>query len=396
MALYKYVLLVLFFGNCIPASSQHKIDVKKEFDFAAKHYQLMLETHRDINNFPFSVHPNGTLKDMPSSWWCSGFFSGTLWYLYEFTKNDSWKIAAERWTNAIENEKFNTKTHDLGFMLFCSFGNGYRLTGNEHYKEVILTGAKSLATRFNPNIGLIKSWDHFESIYNYPVIIDNMMNLEYLLEAAKLSNRKEFYKIALSHADKTLQNHFRKDNSCYHVICYDSDGKVLAKKNHQGYNDQSAWSRGQAWALYGYTVLYRETHKVKYLKQAQKVAAYFLEHSNLPSDKIPYWDFNAPNIPNEERDVSAATIVASALLELQEYSKKNTIEYMKLAEAILLSLSTSKYKADLGTNNNFILKHSMGSKTLNKEVDQPLIYADYYYLEALLRYQKINSGNEKL
>ena len=175
------------------------------------------------------------------------------------------------------------------------------------------------------------------------------------------------------------------------MVCYDSTGKVIAKKNHQGYNDASAWSRGQAWALYGYTVMYRETQNKKYLEQAEKIAAYYLNHPNLPKDKIPYWDFNAPNIPTEEKDASAAAIVASVLLELQQYSKKNKQHYIQSAEAMLHSLSTLPYKAEPHSNNNFILKHSMGSKTLGKEVDQPLIYADYYYLEALLRYQKLTS-----
>lgn len=376
-------------GLYFNAGAQNKIDVKKEFEHAGRQYELMLKTHPDIQKSPFSVQPDGTLKDMPSSWWCSGFFPGSLWYLYQFTKDDKWKKAAEIWTDALTKEQFNVSTHDLGFMLYCSFGNGYRLTENEHYKKTLLQGASSLSSRFNPKIGLIRSWDSFETIYKYPVIIDNMMNLEYLFWAAKVSQNKTFYDIAVSHADKTLKNHFRKDHSCYHVVCYDSTGRVLAKKNHQGYNDASAWSRGQAWALYGYTAMYRETRHRKYLEKAEKIADYYLQNPNLPADKIPYWDFNAPNIPSEEKDASAAAVVASALLELQQYSKKNKKSYIRSAEAILLALSLPPYKAETGSNNNFILKHSMGSKTLGKEVDQPLIYADYYYLEALLRYQEL-------
>jgi unsaturated chondroitin disaccharide hydrolase len=382
---------VLFLFLSLNAGSQHKVDVHKEFDLAAKHYELMLKTHPNLQKTPFSVNPDGSLKDMPTSWWCSGFFPGSLWYLYQFTKDDKWKKAAEVYTNALTKEQFNVNTHDLGFMLYCSFGNGYRLTENEKYKKIMLQGASSLSSRFNSKVGLIKSWNSFETIYKYPVIIDNMMNLEYLSWASKASGDKKFFNIAVSHADKTLKNHFRKDYSCYHVVCYDSTGKVIAKKNHQGYNDASAWSRGQAWALYGYTVMYRETRNKKYLEQAEKIAEYYLNHPNLPKDKIPYWDFNAPDIPSEEKDASAGAIVASALLELQQYSKKNKKHYIASAEAMLHSLSLPPYKAEPGSNNNFILKHSMGSKTLRKEVDQPLIYADYYYLEALLRYQKLTS-----
>jgi unsaturated chondroitin disaccharide hydrolase len=382
---------VLFLFLSLNAGSQHKVDVHKEFDLAAKHYELMLKTHPNLQKTPFSVNPDGSLKDMPTSWWCSGFFPGSLWYLYQFTKDDKWKKVAEAYTNALTKEQFNVNTHDLGFMLYCSFGNGYRLTENEKYKKIMLQGASSLSSRFNSKVGLIKSWNSFETIYKYPVIIDNMMNLEYLFWASKASGDKKFFNIAVSHADKTLKNHFRKDYSCYHVVCYDSTGKVIAKKNHQGYNDASAWSRGQAWALYGYTVMYRETRNKKYLEQAEKIAEYYLNHPNLPKDKIPYWDFNAPDIPSEEKDASAGAIVASALLELQQYSKKNKKHYIASAEAMLHSLSLPPYKAEPGSNNNFILKHSMGSKTLRKEVDQPLIYADYYYLEALLRYQKLTS-----
>lgn len=391
LARYCFKVSTLLLGFCLNVAAQNRIDVKKEFDFAAGQYELMLKAHPDLQKIPFSVHPNGTLKDMPSSWWCSGFFPGSLWYLYEFTKAEKWKKAAELWTDAIKKEQFNGSTHDLGFMLYCSFGNGYRLTANDGFKKIMLQGAAALSSRFNPGTGLIKSWNSFETFYKYPVIIDNMMNLEYLFWAAKASGNKTFFEIAISHADKTLKNHFRKDHSCYHVVCYDNEGRVLAKKNHQGYNDASAWARGQAWALYGYTVMYRETKNKKYLKKAEQIAAYYLRHRNLPADKVPYWDFNAPNIPAEERDASAAAVVASALLELQEYTVRHRGLYLKSAESMLLSLSKAPYKAEPGTNNNFLLKHSMGSKTLGKEVDQPLIYADYYYLEALLRYKKLTA-----
>ncbi|MNK18047.1 Unsaturated chondroitin disaccharide hydrolase [compost metagenome] len=383
------VLFLLVIGAFFTSSAQKRLDVRKEFEFAEKQYELMLKTHKDVDRIPFSVNPDGTLKDMPTSWWCSGFFPGSLWYLYEFTKDDKWKKAAQLWSDNLRKEQFNTQTHDLGFMLYCSLGNGYRLTESEEYKKILLNGAFSLSSRFNPNVGLIKSWDSFEKKYDFPVIIDNMMNLEYLLWAFKISGNKSYYHIAVSHADHTLKNHFRADYSCYHVICYDNKGGVLAKKNHQGYKDDSAWSRGQAWALYGYTVMYRETRKKKYLRQAEKIATYFLGHHNLPKDKIPYWDFNAPNIPLEERDASAAAVVASALLELQKYSKKSSDSFKDAAEEILISLAKKPYKSDLGGNNNFILTQSVSSKILNKEVNKPLIYADYYYLEALLRYHDL-------
>ncbi len=368
--------------------AQPKIDVKKQFDLAQQQYTRMLQTHTDQTRFPQSTNPDGSPRDMKSDWWCSGFFGGSLWYLYEFTNDPKWKDAAHTWTMAVEKEKFNTRTHDLGFMLYCPFGNGYRLTKNPQYKEIMLTGAKSLATRFNPKVGLIKSWEKLGK-YTYPVIVDNMMNLEFLFWAARESGDKAFYNLSVTHADNTLKNHFRPDNSSYHVVCYGPNGEVEAKVTHQGYSDESAWARGQAWALYGYTDMYRETKDKKYLAQAQKIADFMLNHPNLPADKIPYWDFNAPNIPKEERDASAGAITASALLELSTYTGKKGKVYFDAAEKMLQSLSGDAYMAKVGENNNFILKHSVGAKPLKSEIDTPLVYADYYYLEGLLRYQKL-------
>ncbi|WP_257668128.1 glycoside hydrolase family 88 protein [Parapedobacter tibetensis] len=376
--------------NCLLTTlslqAQPKVDVQKEMEFAKAQYELMLEANTDLSRFPQSVKKEGTLDTRTSDWWCSGFFGGSLWYLYEYTKDDKWKEAADKWTMAVEKEKYNTTTHDLGFMLYCSFGNGYRLIKNEKYKDIMLVGAESLATRFNPKIGLIKSWEEFKR-FDYPVIIDNMMNLEFLLWAAKASGNSKFYDLSITHADNTLKNHFRKDYSSYHVVCYDRTGNVLAKKTNQGAADESAWARGQAWALYGYTMMYRATGDKKYLNQAKNIAKFIANHPNLPSDKIPYWDFNAPNIPNEERDASAAAITASALLEMYSYTNDNA--HYRLAEEMLVSLSSKAYTANLGENNYFLLKHSVGSKPYKSEVNTPIIYADYYYLEALLRYSKI-------
>jgi unsaturated chondroitin disaccharide hydrolase len=382
MKLIKTLILIL-----LSQSVFAQINVKKQMNLAAKQYEGMLESHQDFSQFPQSTNPDGSPRNMTSDWWCSGFFGGSLWYLYEYTKDPKWKKSAEKWTIALEKEQYNTSTHDLGFMLYCPFGNGYRLTKNETYKSIMLTGAKSLASRFNPKVGLIKSWDIFQKTYHYPVIIDNMMNLEFLFWASKASKNKEFYNLSVTHADNTLKNHFRDDYSSYHVICYDSTGIVLAKKTHQGASDESAWARGQAWALYGYTVMYRETNDLKYLRHAQKIAQFILNNPNLPKDKIPYWDYSKFG---EERDASAGAITASALLELSQYSKgKQRVNYIIAATKMLESLSSPTFRAKIGENNQFILKHSTGHKPGKSEVDVPLVYADYYYLEALLRYEKI-------
>ncbi|GAB3567694.1 glycoside hydrolase family 88 protein [Spirosoma luteolum] len=381
-------ILALLLAGPVLAQQQQSIDVKREFAFAAQQYKGMLAAHPDKTRFPQSTKPDGSPDNRTSDWWCSGFFGGSLWYLFEQTKDPAWKQAAHEWSMAVAKEQYNTGTHDLGFMLYCPFGNGYRLTGNTAYKPIMLTGAKSLATRFNPKVGLIKSWNRFQT-YDYPVIIDNMMNLEFLFWAARNGGDKQLRELAITHADNTLKNHFRPDYSSYHVVCYNPDGTVAAKKTAQGAADNSAWARGQAWGLYGYTVMYRETKDPKYLDQARHIADFYLNHPNLPADKIPYWDFNAPNIPNEERDASAGAITASALLELSTYGGPSAKTYYQNAVQMLQSLSSPAYRAKAGENNHFILMHSVGHKPQKSEVDTPIVYADYYYLEALLRYEAL-------
>jgi len=333
---------------------------------------------------------DGRLKLVASKDWTSGFFAGELWFLYELTKKEKWKQEAIKFTALIEQEKLNATTHDMGFKIYSSFGNAYRLTRNQHDKEVIIDAAKTLATRFNPKVGAIRSWDHHADVWQFPVIIDNMLNLELLFEATKLTGDSTFYKIAVKHANTTLKNHIRPDFSTWHVVSYYPEtGKVEKKNTHQGFSDASAWSRGQAWAVYGYTSCYRETKDKKYLLEAQNLANYFLRHKNLPVDLIPYYDFDAPNIPNEPRDVSAAAILASALLELSTYVVDN-FNYLQKANQIIANLST-KYTAKSGTHKGFILTQSTGSKPANSEVNVPLSYADYYYLEALVRSNRLKN-----
>ena len=375
--------------------AQPKIDVAKQMALSLQQYKGMLGEFSDYSVFPQSINPDGTMRKYKGEWWGSGFFSGGLWYLSEYTKDKDIRDAADKWTVALDKQQYNKNTHDLGFMLYCSYGNGYRLTNNPDYKKVLLNGAASLASRYNPNIGLIKSWNGYKG-FKYPVIIDNMMNLEYLLWASKVSGDKKYYNICVSHADKTMQNHFRADNSSYHMVCYDSVGNPIHKNTVQGLADSSSWARGQTWGLYGYTVMYRETHDKKYLEQAIKIAAFYMNHPNLPKDKVPYWDFNSPLIPNDVRDASAAAVAASALLELSTYANKKLGKtYYQFAEDVLQSLSSENYFATEG-NHHFLLKHSTGHKPGKSEVDTAIIYADYYYLEALTRYDRLNKGKKVL
>ena len=391
------ILAVLVIGLLLPSCSNNSNDmmssvIEKGLKRSIEQSEFMAASLMDQpDRLPKTTEKDETLVTSDKNCWCSGFFSGTLWMLYEATGNETLKKYAENYTMRIEKEQYALDTHDLGFMMNCSFGNGYRITGNENYKKILLQSARSLATRYNENIGVIRSWDN-KPKWMYPVIIDNLMNLELLENAYKLSQDSLFDKIANSHATITITNHFRPDYSSCHVVDYDTiTNKALKMDTHQGYSSTSAWARGQAWGLYGYTMMYRETQNEKYLQQAINIAKFILHHPNLPKDKIPYWDFDAPNIPDEPRDASAGAIIASALLELGQYVNDDKLskEYQSVAAQQLRTLSSDEYLAAPQTNGGFILKHSVGNKPRNSEVDAPLTYADYYYVEALLRYKKL-------
>jgi hypothetical protein len=386
-------LILFVFANVftiVPCSSRN-VPVKKDFKIIKAQYQQMVKKNTDVNCVPRTINEEGKLICTDIEDWTSGFFAGSLWYICDYTKSGKWKAEAEKRTVALEPLRNFTGHHDIGFMVYCSFGNGYRLTGNPQYKEIIADAANSLATRFDPRVGLIRSWDNIHlRDSEYLVIIDNMMNLELLFEAAKITGNNHFYDIAVSHADKTLKHHYRPDFSSYHLVDYDSiTGEPRRKMTVQGQADSSAWSRGQAWGLYGFTICYRETKDKRYLDQAVNIADFILNHPNLPEDKVMYWDFDAPGIPNEERDVSATTVAASGLLELSKYvSPDDRKRFFSAAEEMLVSLSGPDYLAKKGENGNFILKKSVGSRRHNSEVSVPLNYADYYFLEALIRYDR--------
>ncbi len=392
------LLLVLFVYSC-ETKKDKKVDQSEDFlshalKVANVHLSNAIAEYQDLTKFPRSTNPDGTLHTTPARGWTSGFFPGSLWMMYQYTNDEQFKEAAIRWTEALNEIQNYTGSHDVGFIINCSYGNGIKLTGNEDYKPVMVQAAKSLSTRYNENVGCTKSWD-WSKEWQFPVIVDNMMNLELLFEASKISGDESFKKIAIDHANTTMENHYREDNSSVHVVNYDPEsGEVLAKVTHQGYSDESAWARGQAWGLYGFVICYRETKDPKYLDQANKIAEFIMNHPNTPEDLIPYWDYDTPDIPNTPRDASAAAIIASALLELSTYSDAHSEEYFTYAGKVLKSLSSDQYLAEPGTNNNFLLKHCTGNKPGGSEIDAPLVYGDYYYLEALLRYKKLSSqGN---
>lgn len=390
----KNSIAVLLIGvatvACQPQQGDESNFINENIEFAAAQQKLQVEkieaSGRVLN--PRTVD-DGKIRYVRHEDWTSGFFPGSMWQTYELTGDDYWLPYAQKYTEALDSVKYLTWHHDVGFMIECSFGNGYRLTKNPKYAEVIVQAAKSLATRFRPAAGVIQSWNvtggwQAQRGWECPVIIDNMMNLELLFNATKLSGDSSFYKLAAEHADNTIKNHYRPDYSCYHVVDYSlEDGSVRARETAQGYSHESAWARGQAWGIYGFTVCYRETKDLRYLEQAQKAFNFVINHKNFPADFVPYWDFDVPEIPYTLRDASAAAIMASALYEMATYEDCDL--YKGWADKIINSLCSEAYRANLGENGNFILMHSVGSIPHGVEIDVPLNYSDYYFLEALTR-----------
>ena len=420
MKIQHYITGALIIGlgmQGVSCSSQRnltavKLGLDKEFvrsNLEDAHKQIAyLAASIDESDMP-TTYKDGKYVNWGSSWWCSGFYPGTVLYLYEYTKDEKFLTEAKSKLRQLEKEKYNKGTHDLGFMLYCSFGNALRLTGDSaSYKEILSTGAASLATRFHEAPKTIRSWDGGKNwdgqSWTYPVIIDNMMNLEFLTEVSKMTGDQRYRDIAVQHANTTMVNHYRKDYSSYHVVDYNpKDGSIISRKTAQGAFDESAWARGQSWGLYGYTMMYRETGDRRYLEHARHIAQFYLNHPNLPKDLIPYWDMDQNKLTPDSkyysqkdlRDVSTASVTASALLELAQYTTGSESQlYISKAEQMLRSLSAKPYKADFKEAGGYILKHSVGSIPHKTEVDVPLTYADYYYVEALVRYDRLLRGEK--
>lgn len=403
--LFCYFLMILSVVGCNPRRETEESFIQENVNFASQQMQLLLNSVGEYNgkNYPRTTDEEGHLVTTSRHDWTPGFFPGALWYLYELTGDKKWEDYAEKWTYPLEPHKSFTGNHDMGFMMYCSYGNAERLAPKEGYKDILIESANSLCTRFDERVQVIESWDYRKawdgSEWFYPVIIDNMMNLELLFYASHVTGDTKYRDIAVAHANTTLKYHFREDHGSYHVVDYDTiTGHPLHRQTCQGYSDNSTWSRGQAWAVYGYTMMYRETKDPVYLKAAENFADYFIQH--LPDDLVPMWDFNAgeagftpdgtsyaKEFKGEVRDASAAAIVCSALFELGEFSLNKA--YTDIAVKMLKSLSSPNYRAPLGGNANFIIMHCTGSLPHKSEINVPLIYADYYYLEALLRYKHL-------
>ncbi|HBB01449.1 MAG: glucuronyl hydrolase [Bacteroidetes bacterium GWD2_45_23] len=381
-----FILSLFLLSSCVSANKEPWF--QNAVESASAQLTKQVEEMGDKVGFPRSIRAD-TLRLDNIYDWTSGFFPGSLWYMYELTENNFFKDEAAKFTGYLHDIRYYKGTHDLGFMIYCSYGNELRLTGDTATVPVMIQTADNLISRFNDVTQTIRSWDFGE--WQYPVIIDNMMNLELLFWASEYTNDPKYRDIAVKHANTTLEHHFRDDMSSYHVINYDTiTGNVISKGTFQGYSDESHWARGQAWGLYGYTVCYRYTKDEKYLKAAEEIARFIMDNVKT-DDLIPYWDYMAPDIPDAPRDASAAAITCSALLELSKYSKQNTSAYYNYAETILKNLSGEKYLAKTGDNFGFVLMHSVGHLPANSEIDTPINYTDYYYLESLKRYKSYST-----
>lgn len=387
-------LLVLGLCSCFFYKKEVFFDVDQNLEYCNTQLKKSLNKIFDRNKMPRNILSNQTswnLVPICIEEWTVGFWPGILWYNYEFTHDEKDKEYAVYYTELLEPlTKLPAYDHDLGFQVFCSYGNGYRLTGNNEYKQIVLNAADTLATLFNDKVGTILSWPREIEPNNWPhnTIMDNIMNLEMLYWAAQNGGSLRLYDIATLHAETTMEYGFDEEGSNYHVVVYDNiTGEFIKAVTHQGYSDSSMWARGQAWAIYGYTVVYRETRNKKFLDFAEKVTDLYL--SRLPEDEfVPFWDFDAPNIPDEPKDASAAAITASALIELSQlvYDEKKSEKYFNAATAMLIELSSNKYKS--GHVNSAFLLHSTGHWPNNSEIDASINYADYYYIEALMKYKK--------
>ena len=383
---------------CLPATllaASDVLDVDRQLKYSLTQASKTLAEVTPDGTMPRSV-PSGASQwtRVPIEDWTSGFWPGILWNCYGYTGDVQWRTAARKFTRALDPiTRRKARDHDLGFMIYCSYGAGYRLTRNPEYRDAALRAADALSGLFNPKVGTILSWPWAVKERGWPhdTIIDNMMNLELLFWAAKNGGPRSHASIAIRHADTTMRNQLRPDFSSYHVVVYDDKtGQKIKGVTQQGYSDDSMWARGQAWGIYGFTMSYREARKPEYLETAQKMADIFIKR--LPADMIPYWDFDVPGIPDQPRDSSAAAIAASALLELSTLVSDAAVQarYRETAEKILAELSSERYLA--GDKSGAFLLHATGSKPGNSEVDASLIYGDYYYLEALLRLKKLRAG----
>jgi unsaturated chondroitin disaccharide hydrolase len=383
------------FACASPQKKETVFSPSEMLDLSAKKIKKTSLEHTNSDEFLRNIPKDSTdWKVVGVKDWCSGFWPGVLWYAYEASGDEIIREEAERFTAPVKEIAYTAALdHDIGFQVFCSYGNGYRLTGNEKYKKIILAAADTLATLYNPKVGSILSWPIMVEEMGHNTIIDNMMNLELLFWASKNGGSKELYNIAESHAKVTMKYIVRPDDAVYHVADFDIEtGEFVKGHTHQGLADESMWARGQTWGIYGFAMSYRETGNKDFLNTSIRIADHFLER--LPEDGIPYWDFDDPKIPNAPKDASAAGVAACGLLELSGLVEDKVLKekYFNAAKKSLEILSSKEYFS--GDENKALLLHSTGHLPNNSEIDIPIIYADYYYMEALVRLKKLEANNK--
>jgi rhamnogalacturonyl hydrolase YesR len=395
--------LAIFLTFCKSKDKDNSLEGSSKFNMSSvieksvSQYTNLVRVSKEANDIPRTLEKDGSIRWISFAKkkevldWTAGYFPGTLWYLYELTGDSIWM------NEAIHFQKLNIDDlqrdyMDVGFIANNSFGHGYRITGNDTFKEQIIKAADVVYNRFDPRVGFLLAWDADKGWqgtrgWQYPVIVDNMANMEILFIASELTGNPKYKEAATTHANRTMQVHYRDNMSAYHVVDLDSvTGEIRSKQTAQGYAPESRWARGQAWGLYGFTATYKHTKDSVYLIQAQKIADYIWNNAKVKDGCIPYWDYDAPNIPNEPVDASAAAITASALIELGAYLGE---EYFNRGKKIVETLASDEYLAQIGTNGNFLIKHCVGSIPHKSEIDVPVIYADYYFLEALLKLKNI-------
>lgn len=382
------IVSALSFASCTGRREMNAL-VRNTADISLKTLLRSAESVSDSTCFP-SFGKEGHWKTKSSENWVSGFYGGCLWQAFAFSGDPQFERLARKWTDGIEREKYNRETHDLGFRFMCTFGNGFRMSSDtafaDYCRAVRDTAALTLSQRFHPESGVLSSdWDKEPIEGTIPCVIDIMMNLEILFEAALSTGDSRFYEIAVSHADATWRDFVREDGGTYHVVRYDvSDGSVRDRGQLQGDTKESTWSRGHAWLVYGMVVAYRYTKDERYLEYAEKAADYFISHLN--EDGVAAWDFQSDD---SQPDASASAVVASALYEMLNYIPKGEQRrhYAAEADRMLAALCSPAYF--IGADTDCLLDHSVQYYHFGYNVDKPAIFADYYFLEALNRYKSI-------
>jgi unsaturated chondroitin disaccharide hydrolase len=385
LAIILLLALALPMAPARPVVAEDPLEaaIRHAWDFAAQQLDRAAKSTA-TDRYPRMTSSTGNWETTGPSAWTSGFFPGALWLMFERTGDPLWRTRAETWTSPIGGQRTRTDTHDLGFMFMSSYGNGYRQIPNEPYRRILAEAAGSLAKRYDPDVRCVRSWGSNNDTTKFEVIVDNLMNLELLLWGARNGGSSEWRSMAIDHGLRCgIQDLMRADGSTFHRAIYDPvTGDLKSRGTVQGACDACTWSRGQAWAVYGFTMLYDETGDARFLEAARKTADYFIGH--LPPDKVPYWDFSKSG--SEPRDSSAASIAASGLLELSRHETDATRKqtYLSAARDILASLSSLAYLAE-NTKYSSILMHGTRNKPAGS-YNTGLIFGDYYMLEAMLRY----------